>query len=490
MLAFLLLFTSAPSSSAEEVFRHGGSTGQRQSNLEKSRIMLHESVSFEPLTFEAEEMTVDRERLLTAREHRTNDGLEAEGGDETDPVEDAEELLLDDLDDLEADARFVGSHYSSEATLEIEDGGFDFDDYFTEDEGYEERGEDTSGDLESAVQKNEWGQVDDFLKEGFSDIGNPITRMLRRKFNYITEQGLGASGDRFMTKLHNSSLTLGQSRRELDCSNVKIQFKTDKYGKETTVTLIGDGRTILKSARDVGAYQTKTMQKCVYPGTYTLKLQDLDGLCCGNGKGFYKMWVNGQIAVAGGYFVGSKTHQIEIGKNWQASMNYRQKEWLNTHNSRRRKYNGGQGYVALRWSQSLASRAQTHANRLTHNCKSGSLTHAPGITEGENLAKNQGKGEWGRLYPVDKIMQRWVEAELNWSYPMNAHMTQVLWRATQYVGCGESLKTYSGAHKCRVQVCRYVKAGNCAVRNGNWRAAAWEDDSACGSDCPEDGCFI
>lgn len=451
---------------------------------------------------------VDRERLLTAREHRTNDGLEAEGADETEPAEDAEELILDDLDDLEADARFVGAHYSSEATLEIDDGGFDFDDYFTKDEGYEERGKDSSshnldefddlvrGELEGVVQKNEGEGRDDYLlKEGFIDIGNPevfepIAHKLRRKLNYITEQGLGASGDRFMTKLHNSSIALAQSRRKLDCSNVKIQFKTDKYGKETTVTLIGDGRTILKSARDVGAYQTKTMQKCVYPGTYTLKLQDLDGLCCGNGKGFYKMWVNGQIAAAGGYFVGSKTHQIEIGKNWQASMNYRQKEWLNTHNSRRRKYNGGQGYVALRWSRSLASRAQTHANHLTHNCKSGSLTHAPGITEGENLAKNQGKGEWGRLYPVDKIMRRWVEAELNWSYPKNAHMTQVVWRATQYVGCGESLKTYSGAHKCRVQVCRYVKAGNCAVRNGNWRAAAWEDDSACGFDCPKDGCFI
>jgi len=450
---------------------------------------------------------VDRERLLTAREHRTNDGLEAEGADETEPAEDAEELILDDLNDLEADARFVGSHYSSEATLEIDDGGFDFDDYFTN-EGYEERGKDSSshnldefddlvrGEREGVVQKNEGEGRDDYLlKEGFIDIGNPevfepIAHKLRRKLNYITEQGLGASGDRFMTKLHNSSIALVQSRRKLDCSNVKIQFKTDKYGKETTVTLIGDGRTILKSARDVGAYQTKTMQKCVNPGTYTLKLQDLDGLCCGNGKGFYKMWVNGQIAVAGGYFVGSKTHQIEIGKNWQASMNYRQKEWLNTHNSRRRQYNGGQGYVALRWSRSLASRAQTHANRLTHNCKSGSLAHAPGITEGENLAKNQGKGEWGRLYPVDKIMRRWVEAELNWSYPKNAHMTQVVWRATQYVGCGESLKTYSGAHKCRVQVCRYVKAGNCAVRNGNWRAAAWEDDSACGFDCPKDGCFI
>lgn len=35
-----------------------------------------------------------------------------------------------------------------------------------------------------------------------------------------------------------------------------------------------------------------------------------------------------------------------------------------------------------------------------------------------------------------------------------------LWRSSRYMGCGESAKDYPGG-KCRVQVCRYAKAGNC-----------------------------
>jgi hypothetical protein len=343
-------------------------------------------------------------------------------------------------------------------------------------------------------KKGDEGKVDD--KTAFSDIGpprvyEPIARGLRRKI------GNPASGGppplRGLLRKDNTTIpTQGaQSRRKLGCYNVKIQFKIDRYGKETIVSLLGGGRSILKSVKDVGAYQTKTMQKCVYPGTYTLKLQDNDGLCCSNGKGYYKMWVNGQIVAVGGYFVGSKSHTVQIGKNWQAYMTYRDKEWLNAHNSRRRRYNGGMGYVPLRWSRSLASRAKSWANRLGYNCKSGALSHASGVQEGENLAKNQGTGTWGSQYPADKILKRWVENELSWSYPANAHYTQVVWRATQYVGCGESLKSYSNNHKCRVQVCRYVKAGNCAVRNGNWRAQAWDDESSCGPDCPpNEGCYI
>ncbi len=281
------------------------------------------------------------------------------------------------------------------------------------------------------------------------------------------------------------------TERELGgCSYVKIQFKIDKYGKETTVTLTGNGGTQLVSRREVGAYQTKTMQKCVNPGTYSLRLTDTDGICCGNGKGWYKMYVDGHLVVSGGYFIGSKTHTVKIGTNWQSSMSYRDREWLNAHNARRRRYNGGNGYVPLRWSRTLAADAKNHANRLGNNCKSGALYHAQGVQDGENLAKNQGRGSWGRQYAADNVMGRWVEQELNWSYPKNAHYTQVVWRATQYVGCGESVRNYGNGYSCRVQVCRYIRAGNCGVRNGNWRAEAWKDDTQCGSICPREGCFV
>mmetsp|Transcript_27129 Transcript_27129/g.58112 ORF Transcript_27129/g.58112 Transcript_27129/m.58112 type:complete len:648 (+) Transcript_27129:150-2093(+) len=273
------------------------------------------------------------------------------------------------------------------------------------------------------------------------------------------------------------------------CQTVKVQFKVDKYAKETVVTLSGNGQTHLSSNKNVGAYQTKTMTKCLSPGTYTLRLVDKDGICCNNGKGWYKMFVNGQRVIGGGYFIGSKTHTIKIGSNWQASMGSRATQWLNAHNSRRRKYNGGAGYVALRWSRTLAADATNYANTLGNSCKNGRLSHAQGIQDGENLARNSGSGNWGSQYTADKIMGRWVENELSMKYPANAHLTQVVWRATQYVGCGEHVQNNGNGQLCRTQVCRYARAGNCNVRNGNWRSEAWKDDTGCGRSCPREGCF-
>lgn len=273
------------------------------------------------------------------------------------------------------------------------------------------------------------------------------------------------------------------------CKTVRIQFKVDKFGRETIVSLVGGGRTHLISNKDVGAFQTKTMSKCVPPGTYTLRLNDQDGLCCKNGQGWYKMYVDGNMVAGGGYFIGSKSHTIKIGFNWRNGMTARDTEWLNAHNAKRRIHHGGKGYRPVRHSRALKSSAQAYANRLGQNCRGGSLVHAKGTSEGENLAKNSGSGSWGNRYSCAKIMNRWVDQELSWPYPRNAHMTQVVWRATQYIGCGESVRQY-GNQFCRTQVCRYIRPGNCNVRNKNWRAEAWKDDTGCGGACPNGGCYI
>jgi len=274
------------------------------------------------------------------------------------------------------------------------------------------------------------------------------------------------------------------------CSNVKIMFKVDEFGKETNVLLQRNGGGIqLQSNKEVGQYKTKTMTKCVAPGTYTFKLIDTDGICCSHGKGWYKLWVNNQQIVSGAYFVGQKSHTIKLGLNWQSSMSARDKEWLSAHNSRRRKYNGGKGFVPLRWSSSLEKQAKQYAEQLGNNCKNGQLKHAGGLQDGENLAKNKGTGSWGNLPSANNVMTRWVDNELTWAYPKNAHYTQVVWRATQYVGCGESHRSYGSNEHCRVQVCRFTRAGNCNVKNGNWRGEAWKDDTGCGRACPNEGCF-
>lgn len=274
------------------------------------------------------------------------------------------------------------------------------------------------------------------------------------------------------------------------CQTVKIQFKIDKYGKETSVYLKSQsGGTVLSSVNEVGAYQTKTLSKCVSPGTYTFQIKDNDGLCCRNGQGYYKVSVGSTELFSGGYFVGSKSFTIKVG--YSPSMSSRSKEWLSSHNSRRRTYhqNAGKRYRALRWSSTLASNAASYAKNALSQCSSYGVSHAPGVSDGENLAKNKGKGTWGSMYPADNIVKRWVDNEKSWSYPKNAHLTQVVWYSTSYVGCGESAKTMSDGSTCRVQVCRYTRPGNCGVKNGNWRAEAFKDETGCGDPCPKEGCY-
>ena len=53
----------------------------------------------------------------------------------------------------------------------------------------------------------------------------------------------------------------------------------------------------------------------------------------------------------------------------------------------------------------------------------------------------------------------WVDFEIGLLYPSNGHLTQCLWRASKYVGCGESVKDFRKG-VCRIQVCRYARAGN------------------------------
>lgn len=272
------------------------------------------------------------------------------------------------------------------------------------------------------------------------------------------------------------------------CYNVKITFKVDKFGHETTATLSRSGQTMMQSVNEVGAYQTKVLQKCVPPGTYDFKMTDADGLCCSNGRGYYQMEVDGQPVVHGAFFVGSKTHRVKIGTNWQNQMSSREKEWLTAHNKRRRERNGGKGYVALRWSTTLARNARSYAEKLGNNCNA--LPHAKGISEGENMARNKGSGSYANMPPADNVLNRWVEKELNWAYPACAHMTQALWRATHYVGCGESMRQLGGGQICRTQVCRYTRPGNCNVRNRDWRSEAWKDSTQCGQACPTEGCFV
>lgn len=175
--------------------------------------------------------------------------------------------------------------------------------------------------------------------------------------------------------------------------------------------------------------------------------------------------------------------------------NKRNVQWLQAHNYRRKQWHqrSGVSYVPLRWSSGLASHAFAWAKQLIHTeYENIALHHEEDVEEGENLAMNCGTGSWGEMYKPDDVVERWVEEEENLLPPNNLHLTQVLWRATTYIGCADSKRVYDNGITCHIQVCRYVKMGNCNMGHYNdteWMIPMLLDDSVCGMDCPPEGCF-
>jgi hypothetical protein len=74
---------------------------------------------------------------------------------------------------------------------------------------------------------------------------------------------------------------------------------------------------------------------------------------------------------------------------------------------------------------------------------------------------------------------------------------KVLWRASKYVGCADSVQAIEGVEGgyCRFQVCRYAVTGNCAMGlnryadgSVNWKASVLNDDlRQCGTSCTPEG---
>ncbi len=190
------------------------------------------------------------------------------------------------------------------------------------------------------------------------------------------------------------------------------------------------------------------------------------------------------------------TETLKVGYDPSLNMTERDFLYLDAHNIRRKEWHESNNvsYVPLTWSHQLADESRIWAEKLLVNCSISGIEHEHGISEGENLAKNVGSNEhgWGQLYPPNNIVGRWVDFEVKRPYPGNAHLTQALWRPSKYMGCGESVQDFRGG-KCRVQVCRYARAGNCdmshfnATFGKNWLKPMLADSSRCGPNCSPDG---
>ena len=140
------------------------------------------------------------------------------------------------------------------------------------------------------------------------------------------------------------------SGRMADCANdehlftMKIQL--DKYGFETTWKLTNaKGNVLMRNSRtySAGDYEEKSICLPEAAG-YKLQVNDEfgDGICCNEGKGWYRGFVDGAKIIEGGEYIwkdGGKTHEFNLVSSSSGdNMSDRDKEWLVAHNKRRQEW--------------------------------------------------------------------------------------------------------------------------------------------------------
>lgn len=127
------------------------------------------------------------------------------------------------------------------------------------------------------------------------------------------------------------------------------------------------------------------------------------------------------------------------------------------------------GLPNLKWSSSLASTAQSWANTLKG--KGCALEHSKGSGFGENIywggPMMYGDGTTKATDTKSKdVVGSWYSEKANYTLGTNTcaagktcgHYTQVVWKATTDVGCGQA----TCDDNSQVWVCNYSPAGNMA----------------------------
>jgi pathogenesis-related protein 1 len=141
-------------------------------------------------------------------------------------------------------------------------------------------------------------------------------------------------------------------------------------------------------------------------------------------------------------------------------------EWVEAHNSHRRKKN----LPALNWSAELAHIAQEWVNTLAAT-QCGNLEHrSSSYLNPRNLGENLASASSNPMPPTQgptSAVDDWAGEEQFYDYGSNqcqtgkvcGHYTQVVWRDTQEVGCGEA-SCRNGEWSTKMWVCNYRPAGN------------------------------
>jgi len=310
---------------------------------------------------------------------------------------------------------------------------------------------------------------------------------------YVTVEGAGGAGGGDTAPNPTNKPTPADASESQQLYSIDIKVKTDSYGGETGYKFAkvnggGAGPIVDMAKGTLSDDRLYTHNLLVGRGQYKLTLADeFNGLEDG---AYFSVSVDGEEVVWGeGWDTSSgETLSYTVRPGHVPRMTGRDGEWLTAHNSRRKAYHEAQGekYRPLVWSPMLAKAASNWIDVIMPTCK---ITRE-GIEEGENMSTRKTNG--ARDEGPEVLLARWVDKPLQngAGYPDNQSMTQALWRATRYVGCGDGVTTSPDGSRCYVSICRYARAGNCAVASyPGWEASVLADRSGCGPACPGDVCY-
>ncbi|KAL3762874.1 hypothetical protein ACHAWU_001021 [Discostella pseudostelligera] len=262
-----------------------------------------------------------------------------------------------------------------------------------------------------------------------------------------------------------------------------INLLTDKYGGETGYTLTKMSNNQVLVNKPKGSFKGNTMYKrslLVEGGKYRLTIDDaLLGI---QSPGYLAVKVQGEEVM-----FANKALSYIIRVGYQPTMTAREKQWLTEHNNRRKAFHESEGvtYKRLVWSPDLAAAASTWVDELVKTCQPKSES---GIIDGENISARASSVE--RDESPARILERWADFKVGKPYPQNNSRTQVLWRATRFLGCADKMVMNADGTRCYASVCRYDRAGNCAMgQYSDWKIPTLMDKTRCGPTCPNDTCY-
>jgi hypothetical protein len=207
-----------------------------------------------------------------------------------------------------------------------------------------------------------------------------------------------------------------------------VEVETDKFGSDVgwSITAFNSEATIAKVVTGTyGLYDRDQVDVCVPPGRYTFTLTDAfgDGVCCMQGDGHVKVYLNYREVLYLTSYGKVVSEVLNVGFDPSPTMSTRDYEYLDAHNRRRFAWFVGSNVsdVPLVWSPTLAEESRVWAEELLVNCSGAGIEHEFGVDEGENLAKNTGTLTedglgWGQVSEESSVCFRHISSSFSNAY--------------------------------------------------------------------------